>query len=528
MNRALRCGILAVAGIGAVVVAVAAILAPARASRFLPGIGEVEYLTFENRQSDVMVKRTDRSSLHIHYQGDSAQDITVVHPAGHPLQPKVQPLPDQATLHAATVLKSELMELARGRKEKPSDEASRLLLYSPPTQLYDLPFEKRAGHFHLSEGGVIFPAGHVAKVGAKSPFAMYWGPEGPGPDGLGDDLLYCGYLEYEGSLPIRPAPGSVHRIKAGDSIRFESWTFHIENIDHDGDGDKTNNKVFVRLEGPSIGSAVQEWLNGRPATPAEFLAEVCWPQKPSVASHRDHPPAFSLSEIEDVLKTLAKAETNGQRGQFVAETLKRNGYPRDRLFECKNPTGMKDYWAIKAGKGKEVCIIAAHYDKIGEGSQGVIDNGGGVTVVLGTAKALLKRETKLNYVFLLYGGEEIGHNWDAWLLRDSGIKEPIRYVVHLEGPGLRGAQPAFRMHRGRYRGWLHWFSPVLYVNQDGGDPRYLKHTSTDSLEFCDYSLVKAMQDSLLEWISVVEASVALSKDSQASPRVVLKHNLRLL
>ena len=165
---------------------------------------------------------------------------------------------------------------------------------------------------------------------------------------------------------------------------------------------------------------------------------------------------------------------------------------------------MEDIWVIKRGESKEIALITTYYDKIGEGSLGVIDNGVGVIVTLGAAKAIRNIKTHLSYVFLFWGGEEINYTWDYWLLHDSNLKDPFRYAASVKGYGLRGCQRTLNLDRVRCQGWLYWSFPVLNINSTGGDPDYQKHTPRDNLSFCDYDLVKEAQDSLVDWMMLIE------------------------
>jgi hypothetical protein len=89
-------------------------------------------------------------------------------------------------------------------------------------------------------------------------------------------------------------------------------------------------------------------------------------------------------------------------------------------------------------------------------------------------------------------------------LNNSGFRDPIRYVASVKGYGLRGCERTLDLDRRRLRGWLYWSFPVLKINSTGGDPDYQKHTARDNLSFCDFGLVKEAQDSLFDWMVLIE------------------------
>ncbi|MFB0524507.1 MAG: M28 family peptidase [Phycisphaerae bacterium] len=154
-------------------------------------------------------------------------------------------------------------------------------------------------------------------------------------------------------------------------------------------------------------------------------------------------------------------------------------------------------------------MIAAHYDKIGEESQGIIDNACGVVVVASVARFMKATEPDLTYFFLFYGAEEQGgRSWTHWLLELSELRVPIKYAIHVEGGGLIGAEQTFRLEQRRPpQGWLHWRFPELRVNETGGSVDYLKHTAKDNINVCDFSRLVKSQNVLLEIILAIEKNI---------------------
>lgn len=141
-----------------------------------------------------------------------------------------------------------------------------------------------------------------------------------------------------------------------------------------------------------------------------------------------------------------------------------------------------------------------------------MDNGVGVVQTLGAAMSVLSANTRLHYVFLFYGDEEIGHNWDMWLRYSGAIKYPICYAISIEGLVPHGEKESeLCMNREQISGWLHWGFPRLRASggvgpNTAGD--YQNHTATDNLSQCDYSLLKEAQDALLNWIFNIERCLA--------------------
>ena len=474
----------------------------------LADVGRIFYTEWKDGRALVRVKKDDGLVIDIHYEAGEAIDRIIIHPKGHPLQQKVAPQPDGRTLHSATELLPKLINIAKGKKEFITDELA-ALLDDYPEHLCDAPFEQTPGCYRLTEGDMLFIKGYTFEPYARNPVVAYWGPTRA--DGLGDELLYCGFWELDKTslnLPLEFPPGSLHIIGHGDTVEFMGCNLHVEFIDHDNDGIRENNVLILRVEGLSDYSQVEESAGvGRPVTPEEFVREVCFPVSPDLSLIRTHQGPLSVSDIEEEITSLAYAETNSERGGAVKKMLIEMGYDNDQIKSAGNRVGMEDIWVVKPGESRETAIIATYYDKIGEGSQGVIDNAVGVVVTAGAAKALRQRETKLTYALLFFGGEEIGHNWGWWLLNESNLKDPIRYVVSVKGYGLRGCERTLHLKRRTLRGWLYWSFPVLSINSTGGDPEYQKHTAQDNLSFCDFGLVKEAQDSLVDWIIAIEENL---------------------
>ena len=169
--------------------------------------------------------------------------------------------------------------------------------------------------------------------------------------------------------------------------------------------------------------------------------------------------------------------------------------------------GSEDIWVIKKGQSEEVAIIAAHYDKTGEESQGVIDNASGVVVVASVARFIKHIQTNLTYIFLFYGAEEVGNTWGSCLFNRSKLHNPIKYVVEVEGGGLIDARQTFSLSQSKYLGWLHFRFPQLRINETGGPTDYLKHTAKDNINVCDFFRLVESQNRLLEIVLAIEENI---------------------
>jgi len=309
---------------------------------------------------------------------------------------------------------------------------------------------------------------------------------------------------------LKVGPENLHRVKAGDVIDFAGCKLIIEYIDRDNDQDPRNNSIIIRIEGLKDLSKVEEGITGdQPIEPKDFVKVACWPKQPDLQKMGQITGPVLEEEFERQIQAFANAKTERQRGAVVKDILLDAGYAKEDLIAADNGYGgSEDIWVIKKGRSEDVAIIAAHYDKTGEESQGVIDNACGVVAVTSVAKFIRTVKTKLTYIFLFYGAEERGGgDWGRWLLEPSELRMPIKYAIHVEGGGLTGAQQTFRLEQTRSTGWLHWRFPELRVNETGGPVDYLKHTAKDNINVCDFSRLVKSQNVLMEMVLAIEKSI---------------------
>ncbi len=484
--------------------------APARHAREVLSVGWFQFIGTADSPT-IRVKKVDGTTVHIHYENKKATDKIVLHPKRHPLNGRVHPVADQKTLHEATELLPTLIAIAKGNQEK-VDERVLKLLEDFPADLYRYNFKKEPGKYHLQINDSLFLKGYDFRPHAQIPYVAYWGPEWT--DGIGDDIIYCGNWvldKFCQNLPLKVGPENLHRVKAGDAIDFEGCNLVVEYIDWDNDQDPRNNSVIIRVEGLEVLSRVEEsGSGGKPVLPKEFVKVACWPKEPDLQVTGQLAGTVSAEEFEKQIRAFANSKTEKERGIIVKDILLAAGYAKDDLVTADNGyEGSEDIWVIKKGQSDETAIIAAHYDKAGEESQGVHDNACGVVVAAATAKALRPVKTHLTYIFLFYGAHEVdGHNWSLWLVSEqSQLRNPIKYAVEVEGGGLIDAEQTFTLSQSRYLGRLHLRFPLLRINETGGPPDYLKHTAKDNISVCDFSRLAESQNALLEIVLAIEKNI---------------------
>ncbi len=481
---------------------------PRRPARDVPGVGSFRYIGSEDRCS-IRVNKVDGLIVRIRYENKKATDKTVLHPEGHPLNGRVLPLADQKTLHEATELFPDLIAIATG-KQKEIGEKVLKLLEDFPAYTYDYHFKKEPGKYHLEINRNLWLKGYDFRPHATMPYVAYWGPQWT--DNLGDDVIYCGSWildKFCQNLPLKLDPENLHRVKAGDVIDFTGCRLIVEDIDRDNDQDPRNNSIIVRIEGLKDLSQLKEGFTGQqPVKPKDFVRAVCWPKKLGFQEGEQITSLVSEKEFQQQIQAFANSKTEKERGTVVKDILLNAGYTKEDLVTADNGyEGSEDIWIVKQGKFNEVAIIAAHYDKIGEKSQGVIDNACGVVVIASVARFLKHIQTNLTYIFVFYGAEERGNFWGFWLLNWSKLRNYIKYAVNVEGGGLVASEQTFHLEQSTYHGWLHWRFPQLRINEIGGPRNYLKHTAKDNIGVCDFSRLVKSQNALLEIVLAIENNI---------------------
>lgn len=111
----LACATVAICGL---VVIAKALLDRKPCTRSLPGIGRLEYCAFADGKVAVLLDREDNVGLAILYDNGQARDLVLTHPEGHPLERKVQPLPD-GSAHQRNRRRSDVPEASEHRQPCP-------------------------------------------------------------------------------------------------------------------------------------------------------------------------------------------------------------------------------------------------------------------------------------------------------------------------------------------------------------------------------------------------------------------------
>ncbi len=483
---------------------------PHRPSVEVPSVGSFRYIGSASSSASIRVKKVDGVTVNISYKNGKAIDKMVIHPEGHPLKGRVVPLADQKALHEATELLPVLIAIAKGEQKEVNEKVLRLL-EDCPADRYDVLFKKELGKYHLQIHENLYLKGYDFRPHAQIPYVAYWGPEWT--DGLGDDIIYCGNWALDKfcqNLPLKVGPENLNRVKAGDVIDFEGCKLIVEYIDWDDDQDPRNNSLILCVEGTDLAKIEKSGSGGQPVKPNDFVRAACWPKEPDFQRIGQITGPLSKDEFERQIQAFANSKTERQRGAVVKNILLDAGYAKEDVDSADNGyEGSEDIWVTKKGESEETVIIAAHYDKAGEESQGVHDNACGVVVTAAAARALRTMKTHLTYIFLFYGAHEVdGHTWGLWLVNERvRFRSPIKYAAEVGGGGLIGAEQTFRLNQRKHRGWLHWRFPQLRINETGGPPDYLKHTAKDNISVCDFSRLVKSQNVLLQIVLAIEENI---------------------
>ena len=483
---------------------------PPRRAREVLGIGRLKFIGTADSPT-IRVKKLDGTQVDINYENRQATHKIVTHPKGHPLNGRVRPLADGKTLHEATELLPDLIAIAKGRQKEVGERVLRLL-EDFPADLYRYNFIKEHGKYHLRINENLYLKGYDFRPHARMPYVAYWGPQWT--DGLGDDIVYCGDWvldKFCQNLPLKVGSENLYRVKASDVVDFGGCKLIVEYIDWDNDQDPWNNSIIIRIEGLKDSSKVTEGMSGdQPIEPSDFVRAACWPREPDFESVGQVTGPVSEEEFERQIKAFANSSTERERAVIVKDILLNAGYAKADVIAADNGYGdSEDIWIIKKGHSDDVAIIAAHYDKAGEESQGIHDNACGVVVTAAAARALRTMKTNLTYVFLFYGAHEVdGHTWGLWLDSERvRFRFPIQYAVEVGGGGLVDAERTFSVEQTRWCGWQYHRFSELRINETGGPPDYLKHTAKDNISVCDFSRLVESQNQLLEIILNIEENI---------------------
>lgn len=481
---------------------------PPRRAGEVAGVGSFKFIGTVN-SCTIRVKKNDATEVNIMYVNGVCKDKIVLHPKGHPLKGRVRADADGKTLHELTELFPTLVRIANGKEKNIPGRVLRAL-EDLPADMYNYHFKKEPGKYRLRINENLFLKGYDFRPHAQMPYVAYWGPQWA--DNLGDDIIYCGNWvldKFCQNLPLKIGPENLHKVKAGDVIDFAGCKLIVEYIDHDNDQNPRNNSLILRVEGTEdLARIKKSGTGGQPVKPNDFVRATCWPKEPDFQKLEQITGLVLEEEFEQQIRAFANSKTERERGSVVKDILLDAGYAKDDVIAADNGyEDSEDIWVIKKGQSEDVAIIAAHYDKAGKESQGVIDNASGVVVVASVARFIKHIQTNLTYIFLFYGAEEVGNTWGSCLFNRSKLHDPIKYVVEVEGGGLIDARQTFTLSQSRYLGWLHFRFPQLRINETGGPPDYLKHTTKDNINVCDFFRLVESQNRLLEIVLAIEENI---------------------
>ncbi len=89
---------------------------------------------------------------------------------------------------------------------------------------------------------------------------------------------------------------------------------------------------------------------------------------------------------------------------------------------------------------ERIWVVGGHYDDVGSGGQGAVDNASGTIVVLQTLNALREYGFRDSLRFILFDGEEIGLLGSYYHAQQARLRdEDIQLLINLDLPGWRTA-----------------------------------------------------------------------------------------
>lgn len=128
--------------------------------------------------------------------------------------------------------------------------------------------------------------------------------------------------------------------------------------------------------------------------------------------------------------------------------------------------------------GENTVVIGAHYDHLGMGGEGSLDrdeaavhngaddNASGVAIMLKLAEALTDAESKNNFLFIAFSGEEMGLLGSNFFVKNTTIdKETIAYMINMDMVGRLNEENTVAVHG---VGTSSIFKQTLFANNDQG------------------------------------------------------------
>jgi len=128
--------------------------------------------------------------------------------------------------------------------------------------------------------------------------------------------------------------------------------------------------------------------------------------------------------------------------------------------------------------GDNIVVIGAHYDHLGMGGEGSLDreeaavhngaddNASGVAVMLKLAEALNHAESKNNFLFIAFSGEEMGLLGSNFFVKNPTIdKDAVSYMVNMDMVGRLNEENTVAVYG---VGTSSIFKQTLFANNDQG------------------------------------------------------------
>ncbi|WKD85703.1 Aminopeptidase YwaD [Polaribacter huanghezhanensis] len=142
----------------------------------------------------------------------------------------------------------------------------------------------------------------------------------------------------------------------------------------------------------------------------------------------------------------------GTDGFFQSFTFKPKTHPHEEVKFTENADGTitgRNVVGFIDNKAKNTVIIGAHFDHLGYGGDGSLyrdsikaihngadDNASGVAVMLNLASKLKKTNTKNNYLFIAFSGEEMGLLGSNYFVKNPTINtKAVSYMINMDMVG---------------------------------------------------------------------------------------------
>jgi hypothetical protein len=213
-------------------------------------------------------------------------------------------------------------------------------------------------------------------------------------------------------------------------------------------------------------------------------------------------PPVALEEIVSATRGLAAAELQTSEGRRAICIHLFRGAGFEPVV-----TEEGDILATKQGLMTDYVAVGAHYDKIGEPSEGILDNLLGCVLISKVAKALKDESTNYAYAFFAFGNEEIGRKLGtATSGYRSGRGQGPAYVIEIDYVGDKDGELGGR-----------WMSPIAgrflwtgikITTYPMPDPPKI-HTERDNLDNVDFERAYLAYKTALSLIEGIERGKGL-------------------